>query len=145
MRWETWKERHPNTLVVSENTGHDRRYDEYPYSTYEVNDFLLFPLPRPLDSRIPMKERVFGIPSENGGMALPFSEMHRTRALAVIPTRLDEQEYAILWDGEAETAAASLPITRMAFGSPFSSTGTTSWTARPKAGGMSKEERQAAR
>ena len=62
--WRGWKELHPDTRVVTENTGHDRSYRTYPYGSYdlEANGQLLFPVSDGIDPRRPPKERVLGIP-----------------------------------------------------------------------------------
>jgi len=63
--WETWKVMYPNTTVVSESTGHNRNYGNYPYGDYRTNQSkILFPVNN-TDDRIPNKERVHGI-LENG-------------------------------------------------------------------------------
>ena len=59
--WKLWKEMFPNSMVLSESTGHDRNYDNYPYGNYRTNDeMLLFPV-SPMDERLPAKERVLTI------------------------------------------------------------------------------------
>lgn len=39
-----WRERHPETRVLSVETGYDRDYFEYPYGSYEDNRELIFPV-----------------------------------------------------------------------------------------------------
>ena len=59
--WENWKERHPQTLVLSQNTGHERNYDEgAAYRQYFATDRLMFPVPRE-DSRLKNKDEVLVI------------------------------------------------------------------------------------
>ena len=58
--WKTWKEFYPRSKVVSTNTGYDRNYGFYPYGNYKSNENLIFPA-KPLDERLPAKERVHAI------------------------------------------------------------------------------------
>lgn len=63
--WGTWKEMYPNTQVVSEETGFDRNYTEYPYGDYRTNHSkILFPVSN-TDSRLPNKERVHSVVIDN--------------------------------------------------------------------------------
>lgn len=57
--WGEWRKRHPNTKVLSLETGHTRNYDEgEAYKDYFSHDNLMFPVAR-LDERLPNKARVF--------------------------------------------------------------------------------------
>ncbi|MCH8836372.1 MAG: DUF3179 domain-containing protein [Candidatus Marinimicrobia bacterium] len=62
--WNSWRAMYPDTKVVSNNTGHERPYQYYPYGTYRSTDFLMFPV-KPLDRRLPLKERVTGVIVDN--------------------------------------------------------------------------------
>lgn len=56
--WENWKKRHPQTLVLSQHTGHDRNYGEgVAYRQYFATDRLMFPVPKQ-DSRLKNKDEV---------------------------------------------------------------------------------------
>jgi hypothetical protein len=41
--WETWKKLHPDTKVLSRNTGFSRSYDRYPYGSYQSDSSIIFP------------------------------------------------------------------------------------------------------
>ena len=43
-RLGNWLERHPDSLVLSTNTGHNRNYQRYPYGTYDRDDRVIFPV-----------------------------------------------------------------------------------------------------
>ena len=111
MRWDAWKKRHPETLVVSSQTGFDRVYDENPYESYETSDFLLFGLRRPVDDRRPLKERVLGIPDGDGGIAIPFGVLAQIGSTAAFRTTIAGEVVQVLWDGEARAARAFYPRT----------------------------------
>lgn len=57
--WGEWKKLHPETRVLSLETGHRRNYDEgEAYKEYYSSDALMFPVPLS-DDRLPNKARVF--------------------------------------------------------------------------------------
>ena len=63
--WGQWKSEHPDTEVLSINTGFTRDYtsDDGPYANYFANDFQLFPGIQNFDedNKLANKEFVFGI------------------------------------------------------------------------------------
>lgn len=112
MLWVAWKTRHPNTLVISSETGFDRNYARNPYEFYVVNDMLLFPLRDSVDPRRPLKERVLGIPDGGGGgIAIPFGELTGSAETTVIQTEIAGEIVQVLWDREARAAMAFYPRT----------------------------------
>ncbi len=73
--WKTWRTMYPNTKIVGLNTGFNRTYGVYPYVTYRTdNDFFLFPTPK--DDRLPSKERVYAIISNDRAKAYRFSDFN---------------------------------------------------------------------
>jgi hypothetical protein len=70
MTWAKWKELHPDTLVLSRNTGQGRDYTRYPYGDYRTNDADTFsatnPPPDPLYRN---KAMTFGLADRPGGLA----------------------------------------------------------------------------
>ncbi len=74
--WAAWKAMHPETTVVSFNTGFNRNYDVYPYGDYDQvdNTRLLFPQTT-IDPRLPLKENVLGIVHEGVARAYSMSQM----------------------------------------------------------------------
>ncbi|MGH7540556.1 MAG: DUF3179 domain-containing (seleno)protein [Gemmatimonadota bacterium] len=80
MRWDAWRALHPDTKVVSGQTGFSRDYTLYPYDLYEDPDAPPFRPVRLLDTRRRIKERVLGIPGKAGaGIAFPFFELPAPR------------------------------------------------------------------
>ncbi len=56
--WSEWKQRHPNTQVLSLDTGHQRNYDEgAAYKEYYATDRLMFPVAK-MDRRLENKAEV---------------------------------------------------------------------------------------
>ena len=58
-RWEEWRRSHPETTVLSANTGHLRDYTRDPYEGYEKSRQLYFRVP--LDRRYHPKLRTAGL------------------------------------------------------------------------------------
>jgi hypothetical protein len=58
--WGKWKSKHPDTKVLSRETGFDRDYDVYPYDTYEEDGEIYFSVQNS-DARLHPKEVVYGI------------------------------------------------------------------------------------
>jgi len=58
--WRDWKALHPNSEVLSQETGISRNYGRDPYGSYYEDSFLLFSVDNE-DSRVHSKTVVFGI------------------------------------------------------------------------------------
>ncbi len=74
--WRDWLTRHPNTLLLSRETGILRNYDQSPYTGYEHSDEIHFPVSFRTRGYHP-KERVLGIEIGDRFKAYPFSELSR--------------------------------------------------------------------
>ena len=51
--WKAWRKRHPNTMVLSRETGFTRDYSRDPYESYALTDQLMFPSTRQDDRLSP--------------------------------------------------------------------------------------------
>jgi len=72
--WKAWKEKYPNTLVLTKETGHFRNYDRTPYTGYDKSTILYFPV----DEENPIfhtKEKILGIEIKGKYKAYPFTEL----------------------------------------------------------------------
>ena len=78
--WKTWKTSFPNALVVSSNTGYNRRYSLYPYGSYKSNESLFFPVDN-VNNELNLKERVHGIIEDNKVYAFRFNLFEETALL----------------------------------------------------------------
>lgn len=74
--WADWRARHPDTLLLSEETGHRRNYERNPYGGYETNYRIYFPVSRQ-SARYHPKEQVIGLELNGVARAYPFSELAR--------------------------------------------------------------------
>ncbi len=76
--WSDWQTHHPSTLVLSNETGHQRDYSNTPYRSYFDSPSLMFPA-QPLDDRLPNKEKVLGVIVGEESRAYPSSEFSEDR------------------------------------------------------------------
>ena len=70
-RWGKWKDAHPDTLVLSEDTGFALDYSRVAYGDYRSSNRLMFPVSRNNDV-IPPKTVVYGF--QVGDQAIAFTE-----------------------------------------------------------------------
>ena len=90
--WGEWKKQHPETLVLSLNTGHQRDYGEgVAYQSYFGSDQLMFPVPLS-DGRLKNKAEVF-IPRVKGykedPLAIAVSHLKRKKLVQVSVANTD--------------------------------------------------------
>lgn len=67
-RWATWREKHPDTLVLSTDTGFDYDYSEDHYVNYRASERLFMPV-SDTDERVHAKAVVFGFNLPSGAIA----------------------------------------------------------------------------
>ncbi len=71
--WAEWRARHPDTKVLSLETGHQRPYvPGLPYGEYFASPGLMFPAVV-RDKRLQPKDHVYGIRTEEGAKAWPIA------------------------------------------------------------------------
>lgn len=70
--WDDWRTRHPETKVLSPQTGHQRDYRRNPYAGYFDQPGLMFSA-RPTSDRLPTKARVLGVWTDANARAYPLS------------------------------------------------------------------------
>lgn len=71
--WEEWRARHPDTRVLSLETGFERDYTPgQPYGDYFASPDLMFPVAL-IDERLPPKAQVFVLRADAGQKAWPIS------------------------------------------------------------------------
>lgn len=76
--WQDWQSQHPNTLVLSTNTGHTRSYEDSPYQNYEATQNLAFPV-QSQDQRFPNKSLVIGLEINGQYKAYHFSALKKLK------------------------------------------------------------------
>ena len=72
--WGVWKKLHPDTRVLSDRTGHVRRYGTDPYAGRSTVG--MFPVAT-RDQRLPAGERVLGVEAGGAFKAYPIRQLRR--------------------------------------------------------------------
>jgi len=105
--WADWRGQHPDTLVLSPDTGYDRDYGLNPYADY-YEQGIAFGGPRAgrqLDPEIRPMERVLGIQFGDAKKVYPFSRLKKQSA--TFQDDVAGQKIVIHFDPRSESAYAS--------------------------------------
>lgn len=107
MSWGRWRGLHPNTTVISSNTGFERNYRQSPYAQYRLDNDLLHPMP--VDDSRALKERVLAIRvGEDGGIGYPFGELEaELGGYGALNQVIEGERTAVFYEGDhGQTAIA---------------------------------------
>jgi hypothetical protein len=74
--WKRWLKKHPQTKVLSTDTGYDRNYNIDPYEGYYRALKIMFPV-GDVRTDLPAKEMVLGIEINGAAKAYPLSLLER--------------------------------------------------------------------
>ncbi|MFQ5456509.1 MAG: DUF3179 domain-containing protein [Nitrospirota bacterium] len=99
--WSEWRNMHPDTLVLSSDTGYFRDYGHDPYIGYYSDSRTMFPVKK-TDSRYHAKEWVLGIEVDGRFKAYPFSELKKTRTN--IKDIVNKREIVIYFNPDSRNA-----------------------------------------
>lgn len=104
--WGRWRRDHPDTTVLSRQTGHPRDYERSPYGGYARSRDLMFPVPA--DRRYHPKMPTLGlrIPGE-GARAYPASEL--ARAGGSVEERFLGRSVRVAYDPDRQVFEATAP------------------------------------
>ena len=100
--WRAWRREHPGTQVLSTDTGYRRDYNRDPYSGYEQERRLYFPVSAE-SRRYHPKERILGLEINGKYKAYPFAELART-GKREIPDNFNGQDFSVRFDRANESA-----------------------------------------
>lgn len=100
--WKNWKEKYPNSLVLSEDTGFKRDYSLDPYPGYDRSSELYFSV-NDSDDRYHPKETVVGIEINGKSKAYPFSELEKSDKKE-ISDNFQGKNLRIMYDADAKSA-----------------------------------------
>jgi hypothetical protein len=75
--WRDWREKHPDTLVLSDDTGHFRDYQRNPYGGYEESSSTYFAVNNAAPDYYHPKEVVVGLGIDGVYKAYPFIELDK--------------------------------------------------------------------
>jgi hypothetical protein len=74
LTWSAWKKEHPDGLVLSTDTGHDRDYNRQPYDSYEKSPRLMFPV-NSNRTDLPTKAWIVGVVVNGVARAYPRDQL----------------------------------------------------------------------
>ena len=100
--WENWLQQHPDTEVLSTQTGYRRHYDLHPYGNYDLNRALYFPVQHS-SARYHPKERVIGLTIGEHHKAYPVSELAKQKE-PVIQDTFSDMMLTIEYDATSQSA-----------------------------------------
>lgn len=104
--WKQWKEKYPQTTVLSTHTGYVRNYAINPYNGYEQTEQLYFSVTN-TSNLLPAKEQVLGIQIKQSYKAYPFSELAKSQGS--ITDVFKGVKISIAYNKEAQTAVLESP------------------------------------
>jgi hypothetical protein len=99
--WDRWRQNHPETLVLSLDTGYSRDYRKDPYRGYENSEGLYFPVSR-LDPRYHPKQWTLGLELAGQFKAYPFVELDR--AGGRVQDSLAGKKFIVIYDQHDQSA-----------------------------------------
>jgi hypothetical protein len=104
--WSQWRALHPETTVVTRNTGHRRDYGTSPYGDYAESEKLFFPVPR--DRRYHPKMPTLGLRTAEGS-ARAYPAIEVVRAGGAIEERFAGHAVRVTYDDAAKIFAVAAP------------------------------------
>jgi len=97
--WRDWQEKHPDTLVLSEDTGHFRDYSRDPYAGYEQSRYTYFAVNHEAPDNYHPKEIVVGLGVDEIYKAYPFIELDK-QGKQRFSDSLNGRSFNFDWDSE---------------------------------------------
>jgi len=102
--WESWRNQHPQTTVLSLDTGHIRNYASgFVYNDYFASPGLMFPAVVEDESRLSRKDYVFGLRSVAVSKAWPLSVFED---MSLINDKLGSTPVVLIGDTATRTVRA---------------------------------------
>jgi Protein of unknown function (DUF3179) len=102
--WKDWVDRHPDTLVLSRDTGFRRDYRDSPYAGYEKTRRLYFKVSHKSPANYHPKERVIGLEIDGKFKAYPYKELS-AKGEAEFTDEFSGNRVNILWNDEAQSGS----------------------------------------
>ena len=110
--WSAWLADHPQTDVLSVDTGYNRDYDDDPYDRYGSSPRLMFPVGHQ-DARLPPKSWVAGLVINGEAKAYPLEQL---AAAGTVTDQVGGQDVHVSYDAAAQavhmtdTSGAPVPF-----------------------------------
>ncbi len=95
--WADWRARHPDTRVLSTDTGYRRVYAASPYTLYFRHDRLMFPV-QPIDRRLRLKTPVLGVWTDRASRAYPVRAFASSRKPVQLEQTLDGKKFTLQYE-----------------------------------------------
>ena len=109
MTWKRWKALHPETLVLSEQTGSSRNYTSYPYGAYRTDNSNTFRVTDPLpDPMYPNKAMTFGLIDRAKGAAKAYvhTDLEAQGDRVVLNETFDGKAIVVVFEKESKLVLA---------------------------------------
>lgn len=100
--WGEWRKKHPNTEILSTNTGHCRDYEKMAYADYFMSKELMFPV-RNRNRLIPPKTKIIGLEIDGKIKAYPLFVLPDSKT-KIIQENIDGLTVQIHHDRSTESA-----------------------------------------
>ncbi|MCH7742895.1 MAG: DUF3179 domain-containing protein [Proteobacteria bacterium] len=100
--WKDWVKNHPDTLVLSRDTGSRRNYRNSPYAGYEKTRRLYFKVSHKSPANYHPKERVIGVEINGHFKAYPYKELSKN-GKAEFTDSFAGSNLKISWNEEAQS------------------------------------------
>jgi hypothetical protein len=120
--WQDWKAVHPDTQVLSEDTGHVRNYGQDPYGSYVPNaagyysrDATLFP-PLQRDDRLPNKTVVMGARTAEKRLAIEKTALRERNLVTATGAAGGDADHLAVYDPALDTGYVYLNPDQTEFG-----------------------------
>jgi len=104
--WAGWLKKHPRTLALSFDTGHQRDYQRDPYATYHTSPRLYFPVDAE-SAALPRKALILGVILGGVARAYPLTELARHDG--PLSDRIGNRSVAIHFDSSANSPKVTGP------------------------------------
>ncbi len=108
-----WKEKYPETLVLSDDTGHSRDYNHYPYGDFYTNSEILFPARNqdkrnghPKDITFILFEKETKNPFDLYGGSAAQVKLNDLREEEKIQIKINDKDIEVVYDKELNSAQA---------------------------------------
>ncbi|MDJ0777778.1 MAG: DUF3179 domain-containing protein [Gammaproteobacteria bacterium] len=106
--WRDWQARHPDTRVLSRETGHSRNYDRNPYAGYERSRTIYFEVNNEAPDNYHPKEVVVGLSVDGVHKAYPFVELDRQGKSSFVD-RVNGTTFNFDWDSDNRSVRITDP------------------------------------
>ncbi|MCP4188652.1 MAG: DUF3179 domain-containing protein [Gammaproteobacteria bacterium] len=95
--WLDWQQRHPDTMVLSDDTGYSRDYARNPYAGYEQSRSLFFSVNNRAPDNYHPKELVVGLEFGDVFKAYPFIELEKN-GKASFSDQINGNQVTVNWN-----------------------------------------------